>query len=168
MVKNGFSGITPKILTFECYAKNKTYSEVHFICVYQVWSKLIEKCPSKIQDGRHEIYFFVISTSDRGDFPRIIMIALFLVLFISKCTKMYWCLKLICNNLKNEIRLIHVDLETCNCCKLKISYEINVKVISEKWITTSLISSNFGTRKYVLEIHIYKGLFKYNLTSMFS
>ena len=50
-----FSGITPKILTIEYYAKNKTFSEVNFICVYQVWSKLIEKCPSKIQDGRHEI-----------------------------------------------------------------------------------------------------------------
>ena len=51
----GFSGITPKILTFQYYAKNKTYPEVNFICVFKVWSKLIEKCPSKIQDGRHEI-----------------------------------------------------------------------------------------------------------------
>ena len=52
-----FSEITPKILTFEYYAKNKTYSEVNFIlCLYQVWSKLIEKCAPKIQDGRHEIY----------------------------------------------------------------------------------------------------------------
>ena len=53
-----FSWITPKILTFEYSAKNNTYSEVNFICVYQVWSKLIEKCPSKIQYGRHEMYFF--------------------------------------------------------------------------------------------------------------
>ena len=30
-----FSGITPKILTFEYYAKNETYSEVNFICVYR-------------------------------------------------------------------------------------------------------------------------------------
>ena len=50
-----FSGITPKILTFEYYVKNKTYSEVNFTFVYQVWSKLIEKCPPKIQDGRNEI-----------------------------------------------------------------------------------------------------------------
>ena len=28
--------------------------------------------PPKIKDGRHEICFFDISTSDRGDFPRII------------------------------------------------------------------------------------------------
>ena len=49
--KMGFSGITPKILTFEYYAKNKNYSEVNFI----VWSKLIEKFPSNIQDGLHEI-----------------------------------------------------------------------------------------------------------------
>ena len=49
------SGITPKILTFEYYAKNKTYSELNFICVYQIWSKLIEKWPPKIQAGRHEI-----------------------------------------------------------------------------------------------------------------
>ena len=51
----GFSGITPKILTFEYYATKKTYSEVNFICLYQIWTKLIEKFPSKIQDGRHEI-----------------------------------------------------------------------------------------------------------------
>ena len=55
---------------------------MNFICVFQVCSKLIEKCPSKIQDGRHENMFFVISTSDRGDFPRIIVIALFLNIFI--------------------------------------------------------------------------------------
>ena len=72
----GFSGKTTKILTFEYYAKNKTYSEVNFICVYQVWSKLIEKCPSKIEDGRHEFFFLVITTSDYGDFPRLIEIAL--------------------------------------------------------------------------------------------
>ena len=76
-----FSGITPKILTFEYHAKNKTYTEVNFICVYQVWSKLFEKCPSKIQDGRPKVVFFVISTSHRGDFPRIIVIALFDILF---------------------------------------------------------------------------------------
>ena len=78
-----FSGITPKILTFVYYAKNKTYSEVNFICVYQVWSKLIEKCLSKIEDGRHEIQFFDICTSDRGDFPFIIVIALFSLHFDS-------------------------------------------------------------------------------------
>ena len=50
-----FSRITPKILTFVYYANNKTYSELNFIFVCQVWSKLIEKCSSKIQDGRHEI-----------------------------------------------------------------------------------------------------------------
>ena len=50
-----FSSITPKILIFEYYAKNKTCSEFNFICVYQIWAKLIEKWPSKIQDGRHEI-----------------------------------------------------------------------------------------------------------------
>ena len=33
--------------------------------------------PPKIQDGRHEIQFFDISTSDGGDFPRIIEIALY-------------------------------------------------------------------------------------------
>ena len=30
---------------------------MNFICVYQVWSKLIEKYPSKIQYGRHESFF---------------------------------------------------------------------------------------------------------------
>ena len=31
-----FSSITPKILIFEYYAKNKTFSELNFICVYQI------------------------------------------------------------------------------------------------------------------------------------
>ena len=53
-----FSVITPKILPFEYYAKNKTYSEVNFIRVYQIWLKLIEKWPPKIQDGRQVIKFF--------------------------------------------------------------------------------------------------------------
>ena len=79
-----FSGITPKILTFEYYAKNKNYSEVNFICVYQIWSKWIEKWTPKIQDGCHVIEFFDILSSDRGDFPRIIEIALFLFRFIVK------------------------------------------------------------------------------------
>ena len=43
--KKNFSGITPKILTSEYYAKNKTYSKVNLICVHQDWSILIEKCP---------------------------------------------------------------------------------------------------------------------------
>ena len=37
--------------------------------------------PPKIQDVRLEIFFLVISTSDRGDFPRIIEIALFYMSF---------------------------------------------------------------------------------------
>ena len=40
-----FSGITPKVLTFQYYARNKTYPEVNVICVYQIWLKLIEKWP---------------------------------------------------------------------------------------------------------------------------
>ena len=72
----GFSGITLKILTFEYYAKNKTYSDVNFICVYQVWSKLIEKCRQKSKIAITKFNIFVISTSDRGDFPRIIVIDL--------------------------------------------------------------------------------------------
>ena len=39
--------------------------------------------PPKIQDGRHEIQFFDISTSDGGDFPRIIEIALFFFFFFN-------------------------------------------------------------------------------------
>ena len=37
--------------------------------------------PPKIQYGLHEIQYFYISTSDDGDFPRIIEIALFLLIF---------------------------------------------------------------------------------------
>ena len=56
--KMNFSGINPKILIFEYYAKNKTYSEVNFICVYQVWSKLIEKYPSKSKMAATKFSFF--------------------------------------------------------------------------------------------------------------
>ena len=78
MVKNEISGIIPKILTFEYYAKNKTYSVVNFIGVYQIWSKLIAKWPSKSKIAATKFSFIDISTSDRGDFPRIIEIALFI------------------------------------------------------------------------------------------
>ena len=37
---------------------------------------------AKNQDGRHEIQFLDISTSDGGDFPRIIEIALFKYIFV--------------------------------------------------------------------------------------
>ena len=40
----GFSGITPKNLTFEYNAKNKTYSVVNYTCVYQNW----------LRNGRHK------------------------------------------------------------------------------------------------------------------
>ena len=46
---------------------------------YQV-SIVNPRWPPKIQDGRHEIQFFDISTSDGGDFPRIIEIALFFLI----------------------------------------------------------------------------------------
>ena len=36
--------------------------------------------PPKILDGRHEIQFFYISTSDDSDFPRITEIALFYII----------------------------------------------------------------------------------------
>ena len=72
-----FCGITPKILTFEYYAKNKTYSEVNFICVYQIWSKLIE---TKMVTTKFSFFYF--STSDRGDFLRSIEITLFNIFFI--------------------------------------------------------------------------------------
>ena len=51
---------------------------VYRVQVYQV-PIVNPTWPPKIQDGRHERFFFVISTSDRGDFPRIIEIALFLI-----------------------------------------------------------------------------------------
>ena len=38
---------------------------------------MIDNYPFSIQDGSHKIHFFYISTSDGGDFPRIIEIALF-------------------------------------------------------------------------------------------
>ena len=35
---------------------------------------------AKIQDGRHEIQFFDISTSDGGDFPRIVDVAMLFII----------------------------------------------------------------------------------------
>ena len=40
--KISFSWITPKVLTFKYYTKNKNCSGVNFICMYRIWSKLIE------------------------------------------------------------------------------------------------------------------------------
>ena len=56
-----FSGITPKILTFEYYTKNKTYSVVNCICVCQMWLKLIEKWPAKnpIWPPRNLVFFYI-------------------------------------------------------------------------------------------------------------
>ena len=45
---------------------------------YHIWEYRLIKYPLSIQDDRHEIQFIDISTSDNGDFPRIIEIALFL------------------------------------------------------------------------------------------
>ena len=76
-----FSGITPKILTFEYYAKNKTYSEVNFICVYQFGQNLLRNARQKAKMDATRFSSFVISTSDRGDFPRIIVIDLLYIFF---------------------------------------------------------------------------------------
>ena len=43
---------------------------------------ILNKYPFSIQGGRHEIQFFDISTSDGGDFPRIIEIALFYIFVV--------------------------------------------------------------------------------------
>ena len=76
MVKNELSGITPKILTFEYYAKNKTYSEGNFIYESTKFGQ------NALRNGRQKSKMaamkFSFLTSDRGDFPRIIEIALFL------------------------------------------------------------------------------------------
>ena len=45
------------------------------VTIYRV--QAYPKWPPKFQDDHHEIQFFNISTSDGGDFPRIIEIALF-------------------------------------------------------------------------------------------
>ena len=52
-----FSGITQKYWHFDTTQRKKNYLEENVIWAYQVWSKLIEKCPSKIQDGRREVFF---------------------------------------------------------------------------------------------------------------
>ena len=52
-----------------------------YMCVPSL-VKIVWEMPVKIQDGRHKSFFFVISTSDRGDFPRIIEIALFFIYFM--------------------------------------------------------------------------------------
>ena len=81
-----FSGITPKILTFEYYAKNKiSLLECPETIEKNMVNRLI-KYPLLIQDGPQNSkmaatkfsYFFDISTLDCGDFLRIIEIALFI------------------------------------------------------------------------------------------
>ena len=47
------------------------------VTIYRVQAYQVSIVNPKIQDGRHEIQLFDISTSDGGDFPRIIEIAFF-------------------------------------------------------------------------------------------
>ena len=72
-----FLELLKKILTLEYYAKNKTYRS-EFLCVY---TKSSTHCQSKMAATK---FFFDISTSDRGDFLRIIAIILFLSIFTSR------------------------------------------------------------------------------------
>ena len=58
-----FSGISPKILTFEWYTKNKTCSEVNFIWVYQIWSKLIENWWNNLQITTSGLQYLVVFKS---------------------------------------------------------------------------------------------------------
>ena len=60
--KMGFYGITPKILTCEYYAKNKTYSEVNSICVYQVMSNWLRNArqKAKMTATKFSLYHFNI------------------------------------------------------------------------------------------------------------
>ena len=62
------------LLTFEYYAKDKTYSEVG-----KNW---LRNGRQKSKMAATKFSFFEISTSDRGDFPRIIEIALFYYCFV--------------------------------------------------------------------------------------
>ena len=65
-------------MTFEYYAKNKTYLKANFIYVCtkfgQNWLRNIRR---KSKMAATKFSFFYISTSDRGYFPRIIEITLF-------------------------------------------------------------------------------------------
>ena len=60
-------------------------SIVHFVIKVPKLVQMIDieyrliKYPLSIQDGRNEIQFFDISTSDSSDFPRIIEMALLLI-----------------------------------------------------------------------------------------
>ena len=81
-----FIWITPEILTFEYYTKNKTYSEVNFICEYQIWSKFIEKWPPNSQDGRHDFFFFCHFNIRPRGFPahhhdRLVYFIIIIILF---------------------------------------------------------------------------------------
>ena len=90
MSKISFSSITPKILTFEYYTKNRKLFRIEFyMCVPNLVKIDWEVAAKNPRDGRHEILFFDISTSDRGDFPRIIENALFV--FLSLFVKIVEC-----------------------------------------------------------------------------
>ena len=77
----------------------------------------------KIQDGRHEIQFFDISTSDDGDFTRIIEIALYSffitpdlrsVYFVYELYYVHFCIKFIypANNIHNDDNIL-MQITTC-------------------------------------------------------
>ena len=49
--------------------------------------KIDREMAANIQDGRHEIQFFVISTSDRGYFPYFDLFISFFLSFVYKCSR---------------------------------------------------------------------------------
>ena len=83
MVKNEFFLNNSKNIDIWILRKEQNLSRSEFYMWVPNLVKLIEKWPPNIQDGRHEIqFFFYSSTSERGDFPRIIEITLFIYLFL--------------------------------------------------------------------------------------
>ena len=80
MVKNGFSGITKKISHLNTTQRTKLIQKwILYVCTKfgKIWLKNGRQI-SKMAATKFS--FFYISTSDRGDFPHIIDIALYTIL----------------------------------------------------------------------------------------
>ena len=82
MVKNGFFWNNSKNIDISILRKEQNLSRCEFYMRVQSLVKIDwENARQKSKMAATKFSFYVISTSDRGDFPRIIVITLFLFMF---------------------------------------------------------------------------------------
>ena len=110
MVKNGFFWNNSKNIDISILRKEQNLYRSEFYMRLQSLVKIDWEMPVKNPRWLpRNLVFYVISTSDRGDFPRIIVIALFFFLFFFLVVKIQFCL----NKLLNILFWSYVWVNNC-------------------------------------------------------